>query len=162
MSRNKRVLTLLLSGALLSLFLIDWALFTVEIGTAPVALGFLLLVSLTALSLGFTAYEMLLFTLVMTPFLYGTLHFFSGLLPWDAYFIVLRCLLALLFYRLIVSFLGSIRSRSLKTALLIATSVAVPLLWSELLLEQTVLISLALPALSGLLWYYLRELKHRG
>ena len=162
MSRNKRVLTILLSGALLSLFLIDWTLFPVKIGTAPVALGFLLLVSLSAVSLRFSACEILLFTLVMTPFLYNTLHFFSGLLPRDAYFVVLRCGLALIFYRLIVSFLESIRSRNLKIALLIATSIAVPLLWSELLLEQTILISLALPALCGLLWYYLRELKHRG
>ena len=162
MSRNKRVLTILLSGALLPLFLVNWTSFSWEIAPAPVALGFLLLVSLAGMSLRFTADELLLFTLIMVPFLYSTLHFFSGLPSVNAYLIVLRCVLALIFYHLVVSLFEPIRSRGVKTALGIAASVVVPLLWSGLLLEQTILISLALPAVCGLLLYYLRELKHRG
>ena len=162
MSRTKRILTILLSGALLSLFLVNWTSYSGDINPAPVALVFMLLINLVTMFLGFTPYELIVFTLIMVPFLYSTLHFFSGLPSVTAYLLVLRCILALIFCRLIVSFFEPIQPKGARTTLRIATSLAVPILWSEFLLDQTILIAIALPAVSGLLLYYLRELKNRG
>jgi len=162
MSRNKRALIILLAGALLPFFLANWTAFLEEINPAPLALGFLLLICLANILLRFTVQELLLFTLIMVPFLYSSLRFFSGLLSTGAFLLVLRCGLALVFYRLILSFLESTRPAAARTALGIVTSIAVPILWSVLLLDQTILFSLSLPAISGVFLYYLRGLKDRG
>jgi hypothetical protein len=162
MGRSKRALTILLAGALLPFFLANWTAFLEEINPAPLVLGFLLLVCLTNVLLRFTVQELLLFALIMVPFLYSSLRFFSGLPSPGAFLLVLRCGLALAFCRLILSFLESIRPAAARTALGIVASIAVPVLWSVLLLDQSILFSLSLPAVSGVFLYYLRGLKDRG
>ena len=162
MSRSKRALIILLAGALLPFFLANWMAFLEEITPAPLVLGFLLLVCLANISLRLTVQELLLFTLIMVPFLFSSLRFFSGLPSTYTFWLALRCGLALSFYRLILSFLESIRQAAVRTTLGIFTSVTVPILWSTLLLDQTILFSLSLPAISGVFLYYLRRLKDRG
>ncbi len=157
MSLNKRIVTILLAGLFLLLLLPNWSSALRDLDPDLTTFAFLLLVGLLNVLVPFSAPELSLFTLVMVPVLYTAFHFLSGLPVADTLVLIVRCCLALVFYFIISSLLKYLKDGAGKTILLLTGAPVITAVWTFLLVPQTILLSLSLPLIAGLLLYYLKE-----
>ncbi len=159
MNRNKRILIISINILILVPLLLNRPYPGRDFSSQTLSLAFLLLVCLMHFLSPFRTVDFMLFLLITVPAVFFTLHFLSGLLPWAAYKIIIKCLLILSLYHILYSLAGSVFRRTLQTILQLSLSLAVPAVSALFLLEQNIPFLLSPPIIAALLLYYIRSLK---
>ena len=162
MSRSKRIVAILPAVLLLVLVLPNWWSSLRDYSPIPVVLAVLLILCVLHFLVAFTVLELLGVMMIMAPALYIVFHVLCGLPVVEAYLLVFRCSLAFILYFLISSVIETFKPRPAASLPRLLTAVAVSFLWTFILLEQNILLSLSLTLVVGLILYYHRSFKRRG
>jgi hypothetical protein len=162
MSLIKRILPILPALLLLIFVAPNWGSSLRDLDPIPVVLPVLLTLTLLCYLARFETGDLLTVLILTVPALFVTLHGLCGLTAGQAYLMILQGTLATIFYflvSLLIETYGSGRAASI-SRLLAAFGVAN--LWSFVLLERSILFSLSLTILAGLLLLYRRSLERDG
>ena len=162
MSRTNRIITIILAVLLLIAVVPDRWSSPQDYSCTPVALGFLLALSLLVYLTHLTACELLAALIITTPALYLIFHGLCGHTIAEAYLLVARLALALALGFLISSIIDDHISGPAASIFRLLAALAVPLVWVFVFMKQNILFSLSLTILAGLYWLYRRSLKTRG
>jgi hypothetical protein len=162
MSRIKRVLAILPAVVLLIIIVPNWGSSLRDLDPIPIVLPVLLVLLLLCYLVRFSAIELLGVLILTIPALFVALHAFCGLTVGQAYLMILRSTLAVIFYFLVSLVIETSRSRKAASISRPAAAFAVALLWALVLLGRNILFSLSLAILAGLLLFYRRSLQRNG
>jgi hypothetical protein len=161
MSRNKRILTVVLGALFLLVLLPEWSPARQQVSPAYLGLGLLLLLCLLEFLSPFRPAELLLFSLVLLPMVYMAFQLFSELASGRALLLGVECLLALSLAHFLAALARLLLKGPTRASVRLLVLLSVPALFAFVLLEASPLVSVALPALAGAVFYYARSARAR-
>jgi hypothetical protein len=162
MSLIKRILPILPALLLLIFIVPDWGSSLRDLDPISVVLPVLLALLLLCYLTRFEAIELLVTLVLAGPALFVALHGLCGLTAGRAYLMILHGTLATIFYFLVSSIIETYGSGKTASISRLLEAFAVAGIWSFLLLKRSILFSLSLTILAGLLLLYRRSLERDG